>query len=235
MISDSADTGAHNMQKDVMLLDMAISGDLPLPILRFYKFSPAVITLGHHQKKDPFDFQLLEKDGLELVQRPTGGRAILHDDELTYSIIVPKGFRLSGQSVPKSYLYISMGLVKAFQNLGLDAKLLPGTRGYIKNPSCFSSASKFEIACNETKFIGSAQKRKEGAILQQGSILLGPAYKRIDKYLPEPTGLEHSTSIEELLSSRPSRLELENAIIEGLEKVLKISFIPTKTLNIKHD
>ena len=211
------------MDKDRLLLDKAIEQP-SYPILRFYRFSEPSITIGFHQKLETLKSELAQEDKIPIVRRPTGGRAILHSDELTYSVIIPKTHPITSLSITQSYGLISAALLNGLRFLGIDAAFLPGDRGYINSASCFASSSRYEIAAGGKKFIGSAQKRDKGALLQQGSILTGSGYKNIEKYTNRHTA-DKGTSISEILGNIPRRLELEYALTKGFQEVLDCSFI----------
>jgi len=222
--------GKANMAFDAAQLTKATERGF-IPVLRFYDWRRPTITVGYGQKRDDIDFAKLDADGIDFAVRPTGGRAVLHWDEVTYSITLPAGNEICDMSVIESYRVLSEGLATGFLKLGIDAKLSKGEAGGHKNPSCFSSTSRYEVVVNGRKLIGSAQRRKRGALLQQGSIPVGPEFRRLTDYLCAPpisTGLpEKATCVEECLDATPSKSEIIDALIAGLRESIK--FIPVET------
>lgn len=170
---------SYNMALDEALLDWHSTGDIP-PIIRFYEWNPATLSIGYFQQaaKD-INLEEVREQGLGFVRRPTGGRAVLHDQELTYSIIVSENYPNMPQTVTEAYRVLSEGLLVGFQNLGLDAYFsVPDTiekKDALKKPKsavCFDAPSWYELVVEGKKVAGSAQTRQKGVILQHGAILL---------------------------------------------------------------
>lgn len=143
------------------------------PVLRFYTWSPVAISLGYHQRHYPPDWHQLTWGGkpIELVRRPTGGRAVLHQGDLTYMVVT------SGIEGRRTQVYekICQFLIEGWRSLGVELDYGQGGRGYIHNPNCFMSATNADLVTSSGyKLIGSAQLRQEKAILQHGSMLLNP-------------------------------------------------------------
>jgi lipoate---protein ligase len=162
-------TGAEQMALDRWLLSQHQQGEPPC--LRFYRWHPAAISLGYHQREYPTHWNSLTWAGmpLELVRRPTGGRAVLHQGELTYAVIT------SGLSPRRreSYEQICQFLIQGWRSLGIALHYGDAGRGYIKNPNCFGTATAADLVLDDgAKFIGSAQLHQDGAILQHGSMRL---------------------------------------------------------------
>jgi len=176
LINSGFQTGAMNMALDEALLH-AVANGTSSPVLRFYRWQPATVTLGYAQSASTdIDLDVCHQAGLDVVRRSTGGRAVLHDNEVTYSVIAPSVSGLFGNSVLNSYRVISEILQRALQQLGLSAKLVPGRpRGGQLNATkavCFSTPSQYELVIDDRKVAGSAQKRHGQAFLQHGSIPL---------------------------------------------------------------
>ncbi|MEH7224808.1 biotin/lipoate A/B protein ligase family protein [Bacillus sp. JJ1566] len=170
---------AFNMALDEALLDWNSEGKIP-PTIRFYGWNPATLSIGYFQKVErEIDLDAVKKYGLGFVRRPTGGRGVLHDQELTYSVIVSEAHPEMPKTVTEAYRVISEGVLQGFRNLGLDAYFaVPKTaeeREGLKNPRsavCFDAPSWYELVVEGRKVAGSAQTRQKGVILQHGSILL---------------------------------------------------------------
>lgn len=141
------------------------------PTLRFYTWEPIAISLGYHQKQYPEQWQNLRwnHQRIDLVKRPTGGRAVLHQGDLTYAVVT-SGLRAKRR---ESYEQICQFLIQGWQRLGVELLYGGAGRGYIHNPNCFGTATAADlVTTNGAKFIGSAQLHRDGAILQHGSMRL---------------------------------------------------------------
>ncbi|MGM7701945.1 lipoate--protein ligase family protein [Pseudalkalibacillus sp. Hm43] len=178
-IDSGACSPAYNMALDEALLEWHSKGEIK-PVVRFYEWNPATLSVGYFQKVDKeINMDAVKEHGYGFVRRPTGGRAVLHDQELTYSVIVTEEHPKMPQSVTEAYRVISEGILEGFRNLGLDAYFaVPRTeeeKAGLKNPRsavCFDAPSWYELVVEGRKVAGSAQTRQKGVILQHGSILL---------------------------------------------------------------
>ncbi|MBD2771616.1 lipoate--protein ligase family protein [Iningainema tapete] len=165
-------SGNVQMAIDRWLLEQHSCGKHP-PTLRFYTWSPPAISLGYHQKKYPENWQHLFWQGkkVELVRRPTGGRAVLHQGDLTYAVIVSG---LGGDRI-LAYQTICEFLIQGWKALGVELQYGTAGRGYIHNPNCFGTATGADLVLPDGgKLIGSAQLRRGDTTLQHGSIRLKP-------------------------------------------------------------
>ncbi|MGX6442724.1 lipoate--protein ligase family protein [Neobacillus sp. K501] len=170
---------AFNMALDEALLDWHSEGKIP-PVIRFYGWNPATLSIGYFQKVEKeIDLEAVKAHGLGFVRRPTGGRGVLHEHELTYSVIVSEDHPEMPKTVTEAYRVISEGILKGFHQLGLEAYFaVPRTdeeKSALKNPRsavCFDAPSWYELVVEGRKVAGSAQTRQKGVILQHGSILL---------------------------------------------------------------
>jgi lipoate-protein ligase A len=171
------------MAIDRWLLQQHQLGQHP-PTLRFYTWESPTISLGYHQRRFPAFWQQLIWEGkpISLVRRPTGGRAVLHQGDLTYMAIA------SGLSVSRIQAYekICEFLIQGWRSLGLELHYGLAERGYIHNPNCFGTSTGADLVSPEgVKFIGSAQLRQKGAILQHGSMRLQPDAELFTKVFGE--------------------------------------------------
>src|SRR4051794_10367691 len=172
-------SASFNMALDEALLEWHSQGKIP-PVIRFYGWNPATLSIGYFQKAEKeINIEAVKEQGLGFVRRPTGGRAVLHEHELTYSVIVSEEHPKMPKTVTEAYRVISEGILKGFHNLGLDAYFsVPTTeedRESLKRPQsavCFDASSWYELVVEGRKVAGSAQTRQKGVILQHGSILL---------------------------------------------------------------
>jgi lipoate---protein ligase len=175
-------TGAQQMAIDRWLLNQLEQGHPPT--LRFYTWAPAAISLGYHQSRYPAAWHDLHWQGqpLALVRRPTGGRAVLHQGDLTYTVVASLGHLSDSIRDPAapvtrqtSYAAICEFLIQGWRSLGLELQFGRSARSYIHQPNCFATATRADLVLSDgTKFIGSAQLRSGEAILQQGSMRLDP-------------------------------------------------------------
>src|SRR5579859_1379364 len=176
LIVDSPCDGPTNMAIDEAILEAVGRGDMP-PTLRLFAWEPACLSLGYAQPAADVDAERLAAHGWDIVRRMTGGRAILHTDELTYSVALPQAHPLVAGTIPDSYRRLSMALLHALERLGVPAhadkvEKLAGTAVSRPGPVCFEVPSNYEITANGKKLIGSAQVRKHDAALQHGSLPL---------------------------------------------------------------
>lgn len=186
LIYDLPASGADNMIKDEAILAQ-VSAEDGLPTLRFYAWNPPCLSLGYAQKSDNVDFERIESLGWDVVRRPTGGRAILHMHELTYSVTLPLNHPLAAGNVIESYQRISLALTAGLKLLGVES-LAERRTEHINNRSaiCFETPSHYEITIHGRKLIGSAQARRKEGILQHGSIPLFGDMGRICDVLRYP-------------------------------------------------
>ncbi|WP_096201221.1 lipoate--protein ligase family protein [Bacillus sp. FJAT-45350] len=177
---DSGDCSpSYNMALDEALLDWHSQGKIP-PTIRFYGWNPATLSIGYFQKVEKeINMEAVRSYGLGFVRRPTGGRGVLHDKELTYSVIVSEEHPNMPSSVTEAYRIISQGILEGFLDVGLDAYFaVPKSKeekDALKNPRsavCFDAPSWYELVVEGRKVAGSAQTRQKGVILQHGSIIL---------------------------------------------------------------
>jgi len=207
------------MALDEALAEAVGAGQSP-PVARLYGFSPPTLSLGRFQKaRGQYSARRLEADGVVLVRRPTGGHAVLHDDELTYSVALPKQGGPLGGGAPAAglarkrevYLFIARILLAGLANLGISGTVNAAQRGDVHNPDCFGSAGEYEIAgTGGRKLIGSAQMTTRHAFLQHGSIPLANPGRRVFRYLEAAQPLD---------SHEPSSLNEEAGRALGFDEV----------------
>jgi lipoate-protein ligase A len=193
--------GATNMAIDEALLESVTAGDAP-PTLRLYAWTPACLSLGYAQKTTDADRDRIAARGWDIVRRPTGGRAILHTDELTYSVAVPEDHALMEGSIVDSYRRLSEALMRAVERVGgrVSADRQEGPSHATKGPVCFEVPSHYEITANGKKLVGSAQVRRGGGALQHGSLPLTGDLSRICDALVFADESARATARERVLS-----------------------------------
>lgn len=182
VILDGPLPGAVNMTTDARLL----AGHRPAasPVLRLYRWSPPAVSIGYNQRDLDFDGEAIRALGYDLVQRPTGGRAILHADELTYAVVGTSPSPLFGATLHETYQIINRALLRFLAMLGVEAEVSAGeSREAQRSAVCFRSAGRHEIGVGGRKLIGSAQRRTGQVFLQHGSILTGTGHADLARCL----------------------------------------------------
>lgn len=194
----TTNTGKQNMQIDSDLLDNAIKKQVKEPIFRLYGWSPACVSLGRNQKDDFVDQEFLNSCGIDVVRRLTGGRALLHDDEITYSYVCPVSSLKHGENVVESYKEISQILINAFAKLGIELDFGGTRKPQGHKDYCMLVSTGADLCWNGRKLIGSAQFRKEGYILQHGSILYDYNKSLLEKIFKEKVDTSSIVSVKEI-------------------------------------
>ena len=187
-------TGKDNMQIDSDLLDEAIEKRLQEPRFRLYAWSPRCVSLGRNQRED-----FLKGVNIDCVRRLTGGRALLHDNEITYSYITPIDIIPNGESISHSYKYISGMLIDFFKTLGVELDFGENKKVSTKFDYCMLISTGADVCYQGRKIIGSAQYRKQGYILQHGSILFGYDKNLLETLFNESVSTNAITTVAEIL------------------------------------
>ncbi len=215
LIPYSVNTGKINMQIDSDLLDSAIKNQVREPIFRLYGWSPGCISLGRNQKDD----FLQGNCDTDVVRRLTGGRALLHDDEVTYSCVIPSSVIPNGETVTESYKYISGILIQFFKTLGVDLDFGENKKVATHFDYCMLLSTGADVCFDGKKIIGSAQLRKNGYILQHGSILFGYDKEFLENLFGEE--VKGITTVREILPDIT-----KEDFIEKLEAYIKNLHLP---------
>ncbi|MHC0035943.1 lipoate--protein ligase family protein [Pseudoneobacillus sp. C159] len=234
---------SFNMALDEALLDWHSQGKIP-PTIRFYGWNPATLSIGYFQKVEKeINLKAVKGHNLGFVRRPTGGRGVLHEHELTYSVIVSEEHPEMPQSVTEAYRVISEGILQGFQLLGLEAYFaVPKTaedREALKSPRsavCFDAPSWYELVVEGRKVAGSAQTRQKGVILQHGSILLDLDEDKLFSLFKYPSERvkermqkafkDKAVAINEISSRKITIEEAKEAFKEGFAKGLNVELEP---------
>jgi lipoyl(octanoyl) transferase len=235
--------GAENMAIDEAIVTAHSEGKVP-PTIRFYGWNPATLSIGYFQKANKeVDMERLREHGLGFVRRPTGGRAVLHDQELTYSVVVSEDYPDMPTTVTQSYRVISTGLLYGFRRLQLAAEMVPLETEEEKvryaslgSAACFDSPSNYELVVEGRKVAGSAQTRQKGVILQHGSILLDMDVDLLFDVLRFPSErvkermkqgfLKKAVAINQLRDKPVTIEEATEAFTAGFEEGMQIRLIP---------
>ena len=198
-------TGKENMQIDSDLLDEAIDKNMQVPIFRLYAWEPKCVSLGRNQNED-----FLKDSNIDCVRRLTGGRALLHDDEITYSYVTPIDIIPNGESISNSYKYISGILIDFFKTLGVELDFGENKKVSTKFDYCMLISTGADVCYQGRKIIGSAQYRKQGYILQHGSILFGYDKNLLESLFNEPVSMDYLTTVQEILPNMTKELFVKN-------------------------
>jgi len=231
LIFDAPCEGATNMACDEAISRAVAVGAQP-PTVRFYAWQPPCISLGQAQRTRSVDLAACQADGVGMVRRPTGGLAILHTDEFTYSISLPIGHPIAEGDVMTSYRRIAEAIVAALKRMGVsDANAdRVAKEDKAKGPVCFEAPSDYEVVGGGKKLVGSAQWRRVDGVLQHGSLPLRGDIARICKYLvgaPAPEEVRaHAGTLGEVLGREAPWEEVAAAWRDAFAGVLDIDFQP---------
>ena len=245
--------GATNMAVDEAILEAVAAGQ-SLPTLRFYAWRPPCLSVGYAQAvQDEVDLDACRVRGIDLVRRPTGGRAILHIDELTYSIVAPQSDPRVAGGIVESYRRLCQGLLVGLRTLGLDVvqagRKPPGAEAL--SAACFDAPSDYEITVGGRKLVGSAQARRRGMVLQHGALpLMGDVTRIVDVLnlsddereafrvalraraitleaaLGRAISSDGSTELAEVLARDKSFDEVARALADGFAQALNLELVP---------
>lgn len=239
---------AFNMAADEAILEAHLAGEVP-PTLRLYGWDPAAISIGYSQKISDQEIRSIKSHGLDVVRRTTGGRAVLHLGDLTYSFVasstavgstaaanledqlVSGAGSLLSTSVVAAYKEICQGLIYALEQFGITLTLGSSKSDYRANYDCFRATTNADLQYEGKKMIGSAQLRRKTAVLQHGSILLNQEQNKISEVFgadslaanAENTGDRHA-NLFEVLNRSVSMQELEQAMKIGFAKAFNVEF-----------
>ncbi len=231
LIVDGNLPGARNMARDVAILHAVSDGVAP-PTLRLYGWDPPCLTLGRHQGTDAANLEFCRAEDIDVVRRPTGGRALLHDLELTYAVAAPVGSGPLPRGLQDAYRTICNALVRAMQVLGVDAELTGGDvnlqlPGPTSTVPCFEAPAGGEVVVAGRKLIGSAMRAHGSTILQHGAILIGwnGRLQAGAMGLPDDSSLRPQvTTLEDETGACVRRSVLEEALVGAFTEILGVRF-----------
>jgi lipoate-protein ligase A len=228
--------GATNMAIDEALMRSVSVGRSP-PTLRFYAWEPPCVSIGYNQSlRDEVNLERCRERGYTWVRRPTGGRAVLHIDELTYSVVAPVGEPRVAGDIVTSYRRISLGLLAGLQSLGgsvYQAGRMEKTGNEMKSAACFEIPSHYEVTALGRKLVGSAQVRRMGVVLQHGSLPLTGDVSRLVEVLKLPADerdrlrqVLHARAIalDEALGRQVSFDEAAEAVARGFSEAMNLDW-----------
>lgn len=225
LIVDGACDGVHNMAVDNALLGSRAAGGPPT--LRLYRWAVPTASLGRFQPADDVDWAECAVHGVEVVRRATGGRGVLHDDELTYSVSVAEADGVP-RGVAASYRHLGTALLEAYRELGVAAELTDEHRGR-RSAACYLAATKADLSLAGAKLSGSAQVWRDGACLQHGSFVVSRDVAREAAVfrLADAAAVAlayDAVTIADAAGSRPTNAELTAAVVAGFERALGVEF-----------
>jgi lipoate-protein ligase A len=237
IVETRAYTGAWNMAVDESIMEAVAAGRVP-PTLRFYQWDPACVSLGKRQPLAGIATHNCRRDGVDVVRRPTGGLAILHTDELTYSLITRVDDPRAAGAILDSYRQLSQGLVAGLLLLGVEVEMHPVSPGGSHNSSaaCFEAPSAYEITADGCKLMGSAQTRPYGKLLQHGSLPLSGDIGRLAEYVAFADESSRqtlarqlrrrATTLGDILGRSVSFEETADALAQGFSRALNVHLEP---------
>ena len=224
LILDDPAPGAENMRRDIELLHACAAGEID-GALRIYGFAPPCLSLGRLQPESDVDLGACTRDGVDVVRRPSGGRAVLHDQEVTYALVCRTTDPVFGGHVLDSCARIHAAVARGLETLGIDTTAhAPSADARAEaihaaaSADCFATPAAHELVDSSgRKLVGSAQARYQGAMLQHGSVLLEPP--RAAAYLGREAG-RPGTGIRQLLGRAVTRDEVAGALTAGFRAAL---------------
>lgn len=232
------ENAATNMALDECLLNWHSDGKIP-PTLRFYGWSKPSLSVGHFQDVDKvIDFNALEKHGCQFVRRLTGGSAVLHDDELTYSLVISEQHPSIPKSVREAYYVLSKGILEGYKNLGIMVDYAMPEKSLEKDRTavCFEKPAFYEMVVDGKKISGNAQTRKKGVLLQHGSIPMNMDAQMLFDLFRFPseevrerkrrTFASKAITINQITNKIHKYNMLKEAFLKGFETGLDLTFNP---------
>jgi lipoate-protein ligase A len=229
LVLDGPRDGGLNMALDRVLLERRAAGPSP-PTLRLYSWSRPTVSLGRFQPVSDVDDDACTRRGFDVVRRPTGGRGVLHDDEVTYAVVaatsdgVPRG-------VAASYRLLSAALAEAYRSLGVPAELTSRSRGRAGAGACYMHATQADLSLGAAKLSGSAQLWHGDAVLQHGSFVISRDVEAEAEVLRVGEDgarqlARAAVTLEDALGARPSPGEVAAAAVRGFENALGVTLRP---------
>lgn len=229
--------GFTNMAVDEAILLAHAHGQVP-PTLRLYAWRPPAISVGYFQcALRDVNQEACARDGIGVVRRLTGGRAVFHADEVTYSIVLTEAIlSAKGQvrTLLDSYRFLCGGLVAGLRRLGLEATVAPRRKALDSpsGPNCFAAAASGDLLVDGKKICGSAQTRRYGVVLQHGSLPL--SLPDATPYWREAGAVPHATDLTRALGRRPSWDEVAQALAAGFAEALGVRWVPGALTEYEH-
>ena len=226
LIDTGEGIGRYNMEFDLKILASAEKEESP-PTLRFYRWNPPAVSLGSGQKpEEEVNLDFCRENKIDVVRRPSGGGAILHEDEITYSFTSRILDHPAFKDLLSSYYIIVEGLMEGLKKIGVNAEVRGGKgSGPERYIPCFALSSRHDLVVKDKKIIGSAQRRKKNAFMQHGSIPISYNPQLVTGVFQNPRDFfDKATSITEVLGYRPEDDKIKKALKKGMEEVFGVRF-----------
>ena len=236
------DTGTNDAYAN-MAVDEALLKYCQIPVLRVYQWKPSAISIGYNQDiQKEINVEYCKKNNVGIVRRITGGKAIFHDKEITYSFILPEDLNLLPKEINESYKEIANALVLTLNRFNINVEIKK-TPERIKTPICFNSSNWYELLINGKKISGSAQRRMQGKILQHGSILIDFDYNKNSLLFDSSNLIDNITNLKKRITSikremnnidnikKISYKELANAIKQGFKENFNFEMVDDNLTN----
>lgn len=228
LINYSLNDAFTNMAVDEAILASQEAG-IALPTIRFYGWNPPAVSVGYFQHlKEELNPERLKSLGIEIARRPTGGRAVFHDKEITYSLSMTVNEKDGG--ITGTYKKIALAFMKGLSYLGIETKMAEKAEVLYEDSdcrknSCFSTATRYELTAGGRKIIGSAQVRKKTAFLQHGSLLIDLDENKYKEIFEDELSLKRITTLRNEMGREPGKQEIINALKKGFEEEWGIKFV----------
>jgi lipoate-protein ligase A len=230
LILDGAADGAWNMAVDEALMLCHVDSSTRIegppqsqqPILRFYNWNPACLSLGRFQKWPEWSLS----PQFDIVRRPTGGRAVWHQHEITYCAVLREELLpRESRSVAGAYAWLSRGFIEGLKELGVNATLAPSGRDRVQTSDCFATATRADFVVDGRKLLGAAQLRRNGVVLQHGSLLIKLDETAWRAAVGSPP---NQVATLESLGVIASRKKVVAALCDGCETAMDISLLKSR-------
>ncbi len=233
-IDETPRSGRENMDIDWALAKQAEAAPEPITRIRFYRWDRPTVSLGKHQNASTaVDLERCREREIPIVHRPTGGRAVLHADELTYAVVSNDATRFPLKSVTQTYLVVAQALQLGLRSLRVETEIASGAareRSNGRSPApCFVSVSRHELVHGGRKLVGSAQRRLRRSFLQHGSLPLTIDYPLTARLLKtDPEILQETmVGLSEALSNHIAFIQVAESLQAGFEKALGVRGRPS--------
>jgi lipoyl(octanoyl) transferase len=231
------DTGFNDAFTN-MAIDEALLSECKIPTLRVYSWIPKSVSVGYNQDiNKEVNLVYCRENNINIVRRITGGKAVLHDKEITYSFIVPENANLLPIEINDSYRVIAKALITALKKLNINAEIkkIPER---IKTPICFNSSNWYELLVNKKKISGSAQRRIDGKVIQHGPVLIDFDYKQNYSVFKTDNKFDTLENLQLRITSLNRELKTSknlNSIYLDLKAAIKIGFKDNFNLEMFND
>ena len=215
------DTGFNDAFTNMAIDEALLNSEIP--VLRVYFWKPGAISVGYNQNIKEINSEYCKKNNIEIVRRLTGGKAVFHDQEITYSFIVPENSNLLPYEINESYKTIANALVITLKKININAEIKK-TPERIETPVCFNSSNWYELLVDNKKISGSAQRRMNGKILQHGSLLIDFDYNKNNSLFNTTNSFDNLKQRITSIKNETNKIINANKIKEAIKQGFKENF-----------